>query len=513
MTELRGTRTVNAVDGVASFSGLAVERAGSGFKVLASAGELESAESEAFAIEPGAPAGLAFLNEPEEVVAGDTFTVRVEVRDAWGNPVPTATGRVALSLAAAPEDAGLGGVLEADVVEGLADFGPVLERADSAYVLAVAGSGLEGAKSGRFRVVPAAPKQLAFIDLPDSIYAGEEHTYRVGVVDAFGNRVLGVDSVRVTIESDTLMMVDGEVAYTHTILSARNGTLFATAPDEGWGTARAEPVMILNWREIVSGHDRACGISTYSVPLCWGNSTRGRLGTGGGSQSIPVHVVGNRRWRSVAVGRDHTCAIEVGGTAYCWGGNAYGQLGINDPSIEYVTEPTKVDTNQRFAEITAGQYHTCAVTTVTYRVLCWGRNDLDQLGSVGGDAYAPRPVDSDLEFRKIVAGWRPHLRPCAARARSAAMSTAGGQRPRPARQPESDAGCRSGQRYHQPEVHEDRRGVAPHLRDRRVDHRSCSRLLGIERAGSARAWTRGDHGLGSARGQPTQVRGPRGHGR
>ena len=401
--ELLGTRTVNAVDGVATFSGLSLERAGSGFRMRARAGELEEASSEEFSVVPGEAARLGFARVPEVGVAGDTREVRVELQDAYGNLVPEASGTIALTLGDAPEGATLGGTFEVDAEGGVAAFHVVLERADSAYTLAAAAAGLAGARSGRIRVVPTEPAALAFVVAPDTVHVGVSYTYKIGVVDSFGNRVPDVDSVRVWIDNDTLHMMDGEVEYEHAVMASRFGTLYALPVDLEWAIAIAQPVIMVEWQKVFSGYDRSCGITTYMFLYCWGSNATGKLGTTGGSQERPIPVAAGRRWLSVALGRDHTCAIEAGGAAYCWGSNEYGQLGINDPVVTSVDEPTGVDSNQRFLAISAGDYHTCAVTT-SRRAYCWGRNNRGQLGSDGGDEYAPTPVSGELEFRQISAG-------------------------------------------------------------------------------------------------------------
>ena len=417
--ELEGTRTVNAVDGVATFSGLVVERAGDGYRVRARVGALETVESEAFGVVPAAPAKLGFLSVPEEVVAGDTFEVRVGVQDVYGNVVPAAGGRPALSLTSGPEGAELEGDLEVEAEAGVAVFEVVLERADSAYVLAVMAPGLEAGWSERFRIVPREPHRLVFIDPRDSVDVGWFYTYTVGVADTFGNLVRGIDSVTVTVQyaayyvpvkDTTVVMMDGEASFQHMPLTpwgdaTQSGErLTVRAPDENWGSAWFEPIVHVEWRSVVSGPDRTCGIVWNQRLYCWGNATKGRLGTDWGPSYLPNPVAGGKRWQQVVIGRDHTCARDNSGVVHCWGGNEFGQLGINDASVEYATEPTAVDTHQRFSEIAAGEYHTCGVTRETNRVFCWGRNDHGQLGSAGGDAYAPRPADSDLEFERIAAG-------------------------------------------------------------------------------------------------------------
>ena len=369
--ELVGTRVVNAVGGVATFSGLVVERAGSGYRVRASVGELEPAESEAFSIAPGAAVKLGFLGVPEEVVAGDTFEVRVGIQDAYGNLVPEASGTLALQLASGPEGAELkGSVLEAEAEDGVAVFAAVLEKADSAYVLGALSPGYEAGQSERFRVVAGDPFQLAVIDPPDSVHLGVAHTYTLGVVDQFGNRVRAVESTGVRIKDDTLTMVDGELSFIYTFMDPRDWVT-AVAVDQGWRTARLEPRILLRWSQLVAGHDRTCGITVNSVLLCWGNSARGKLGRTGGLNEYPYPVSGNRRWRSVAIGNDHTCAIDTGGTAYCWGSNEYGQLGNGNRTSTSV--PDSVRLPPWFRAIVAGAYHTCGIVD-EFRdnlIRCW----------------------------------------------------------------------------------------------------------------------------------------------
>src|SRR6185312_9576553 len=61
---LLGKRTAMADGGVATFEGLKLERAGSGYRLKASAAELAAVESEAFAVQPAAAARLAFSVVP-----------------------------------------------------------------------------------------------------------------------------------------------------------------------------------------------------------------------------------------------------------------------------------------------------------------------------------------------------------------------------------------------------------------------------------------------------------------
>src|SRR5262249_10977850 len=84
---LGGTKTVAATSGLATFSTLDVDSAGTGYTLTASATGLTSATSGAFTISVGPPAKLGFRVQPTNTPGGATITpaVQVEVQDLGGN--------------------------------------------------------------------------------------------------------------------------------------------------------------------------------------------------------------------------------------------------------------------------------------------------------------------------------------------------------------------------------------------------------------------------------------------
>jgi hypothetical protein len=91
---LGGTVTRNAVNGVATFSDLSINRVGTGYTLSAASTGLTSATSDAFAITVGAPAQIDILagNGLAAVVNENTATPpKVKVSDANGNVVPNAS--------------------------------------------------------------------------------------------------------------------------------------------------------------------------------------------------------------------------------------------------------------------------------------------------------------------------------------------------------------------------------------------------------------------------------------
>ena len=87
---LAGTTTVTAVAGIATFSGLSIQRAATGLTLTASSGALTPATSSALAITPAAPAALvALAGDAQSGTLGQPLTdsLDVQLRDAFANPI------------------------------------------------------------------------------------------------------------------------------------------------------------------------------------------------------------------------------------------------------------------------------------------------------------------------------------------------------------------------------------------------------------------------------------------
>jgi len=93
---LNGTKSVAALNGVATFSGLAVTKIGS-YSLTATDSALASATSSTFAITPGAAASIVFTTQPIDPLAGAAFGVAVSIEDAVGN-VETADSTTQITL-------------------------------------------------------------------------------------------------------------------------------------------------------------------------------------------------------------------------------------------------------------------------------------------------------------------------------------------------------------------------------------------------------------------------------
>ena len=106
----------------------------------------------------------------------------------------------------------------------------------------------------------------------------------------------------------------------------------------------------------------------------------GRLGDGTTTiRATPGPVSGlGSGVAALAAGARHTCALPTGGGVVCWGANDVGQLGDGTSTSRMTPTPVS-GLESGVAAIAAGSCHTCAVTTGG-GVLCWGVNLVAQLG-------------------------------------------------------------------------------------------------------------------------------------
>lgn len=115
------------------------------------------------------------------------------------------------------------------------------------------------------------------------------------------------------------------------------------------------------------------------------------------------------RFASISAGGFHTCALTVQGKAYCWGYDEFGELG-NGPAPSQKWQPVAVSDpadapGARFTTINAGGEHTCAVTTQG-KAYCWGRGTNGRLGNGTTTLQndAPLPVSDPEDGPELIVG-------------------------------------------------------------------------------------------------------------
>ncbi len=191
---LAGTIAVGAVNGVATFSNLSINKVGTGYTLTASATGLLTAASTPFNVTAGTASKLVFSVPPSNVAAGASITpaVTVTIEDASGNPVTSATNTVTIAIGTNPASGTLGGTLAIAAVNGVATFSNLnINNAGTGYSLTASATGLSGATSTAFNVTAGTASKLVFSVQPSNAAAGASITPAVTVTieDASGNTV------------------------------------------------------------------------------------------------------------------------------------------------------------------------------------------------------------------------------------------------------------------------------------------------------------------------------------
>ena len=162
---LSGTLVVAAVSGEATFSDISIDKIGTGYTLDATAGGLSTATSTTFDITLGSAAKLAFSVEPSDTEPGATITpaLKVQVHDAGGNLVPTATDNITLAIGTNPSAGTLSGTLVVAAVSGEATFSDLsIDNSGNGYTLTASAGGLTGATSASFNIMIADLVQIHY---------------------------------------------------------------------------------------------------------------------------------------------------------------------------------------------------------------------------------------------------------------------------------------------------------------------------------------------------------------
>jgi alpha-tubulin suppressor-like RCC1 family protein len=143
---------------------------------------------------------------------------------------------------------------------------------------------------------------------------------------------------------------------------------------------------------ISAGYNHTCALTNTGAVKCWGENIYGQLGDGTNTDSYsPINVLGlGSGVIDLTNGYWHTCALTSTGGVKCWGENSGGQLGDGTTTDRWTPVDVQGLTSGVIA-ISAGRYHTCAVTSGG-QMKCWGDSDQGQLGD-GSAGYRTTPQD------------------------------------------------------------------------------------------------------------------------
>ena len=156
---LSGTISVAAINGVATFSNLSIDKTGVGYTLTASSTGLAGTSSGTFNITLGPATKLVFGTVTSPVPAGTSITpaVTVSVEDAASNVVTTSSASIAMAIGTNPSSGTLSGTTPVSAINGVATFSNLsINNVGSGYTLSASSAGLTGAISGAFNITGAA---------------------------------------------------------------------------------------------------------------------------------------------------------------------------------------------------------------------------------------------------------------------------------------------------------------------------------------------------------------------
>jgi alpha-tubulin suppressor-like RCC1 family protein len=390
---LGGTKTANAVAGVATFSNLRVDKPGAGYTLAATAAGLTAGSSDPFGVTltVGAINAAAMGDHTCALTTGGTY--------CWGSNNSGQLGYGTIGGADSVPGPVTGGLTFTQVSGGNRHT-CALTAAGAAYCWGLNNNGQLGNNSTTASDVPVAVSGgLTF----SSISAGYRHTCGVAGAALYcwgndGNGQLGDDATLAqklvpTIVAGGLSWSAVTAGLLHTCGLTTGGDAYCWGYD-GYGqlgndaafTQQPTPVVVAGgrtWSDLSAGGYHTCGVDASGVGLCWGNNWYGKLGADtlvvaeNAHQGMPVVVFGSLTWTTVQGGWDHTCGVSAG-AGYCWGAGFDGQLG-DGTSGTYKRVRTPVLGDLTFTSLSVGGNHTCGLVGGT-AAWCWGYGFNGQLG-------------------------------------------------------------------------------------------------------------------------------------
>lgn len=131
------------------------------------------------------------------------------------------------------------------------------------------------------------------------------------------------------------------------------------------------------------GTGAACVIASDHDVYCWGSAENGVLGTTCVDTRVQTdarRIAGVGGVDALACGDGFVCAHESAGRMLCWGRNDVGQLGREttttcEPTPAPVLDDTLAPLVVASADLAAAGAHACVLDLTHGSILCWGRDD------------------------------------------------------------------------------------------------------------------------------------------
>ncbi len=269
-------------------------------------------------------------------------------------------------------------------------------------------------------IVPAVPA--------DSVTAGSFHSCAIvgtGQVRCWGYNPLGqlgtgnttqTSTPTLVVGIDNAVAVSGGLFHTCALLADGGVRCWGHNASGQLGNGTTENSMvpvavsgITSAIKLAAGDEHTCVVLEDQTARCWGANGHRQLGNAGSTtgSSKPVTVVPASRAPAlagnvdIAAGASHTCTVHSSGAVRCWGYNGSGALGVGHlNAMTSITAAALDATTERAVEISAGQYHTCAVLE-SGQARCWGSNHAGQLGTGSTAALVPSPKAVKYTFQFV----------------------------------------------------------------------------------------------------------------
>ena len=155
---------------------------------------------------------------------------------------------------------------------------------------------------------------------------------------------------------------------------------------------------------LVGGYGHSCAIVASGAVQCWGSNTAGQLGLGtvdSLTHLVPAPIAGSLAFVQLTAGQAHTCGVTTGQEGWCWGQATDGKLGSGTVTQPVEPTPVLIAGGLTWLSVSANAEHTCGVTTADV-AYCWGSSAFLATGNSGGPT--PQPVTGNLAFIALAAG-------------------------------------------------------------------------------------------------------------
>jgi subtilase family serine protease len=199
------TATAQAVNGIATFTSLIINTAGS-YTLTATDGTFTPATSSSFNINAAAATSLVYAQSPTNGSAGSALSpsVVVDLKDNFGNLATSDNSLVTINLFSGP--GAISGTEAVHASSGVATFSSLIFTAAGTYKIQPTDGALTGPVSSNFTISAAQPANLVFIQEPTDTTTGNaiNPAVVVDVQDQYGNLVSGANfTVTLTLGSGT----------------------------------------------------------------------------------------------------------------------------------------------------------------------------------------------------------------------------------------------------------------------------------------------------------------------